>query len=90
MNPMNEHERVRRLGDEIGYGRLMQLAEEIWREVAVAQGTPGSEHTIGPCAVFMVACPHAVKDRNGHCEICCGAGRITRWVKDNLAGKKRG
>lgn len=23
-------------------------------------------------------------DENEHCEICCGAGRTTKWVRDNL------
>ena len=91
-NAMNarEEQEVRRLGEAIGYGRLMQLAEQIWSEKAKEQGTPGSEHTTGPCAAFIVTCPHTFKDRNGHCDICCGSGRITRWVFDNLAVLENG
>lgn len=75
---------VRKIGDAIGYGRLMQLAEEIWSQKAKEQHIDGSEHTVGPCAGNMVPCSHAVKDDNGHCEICCGSGRITKWVNNNL------
>ena len=83
----NEEQLVRRLGDAIGYGRVMQLAEQLWREKLKPDGLEGGEHTTGPCADSMVPCPHPVKDRNGHCEICCGSGRVTKWVRDHLAGK---
>lgn len=89
MRAINSREEslVRTLGDEIGYGRLMQLAEQLWRAKAASQGLPpGGEITNGPCAAFMVPCPHTVKDANGHCEICCGCGRVTKWVARNLAG----
>lgn len=71
---------VRELGDRMGYGRIMQLCEEIWREKAFAQGIGGNEHTIGPCGFFMVPCPHPIKDESGHCDICCGSGRVTKGV----------
>lgn len=77
---------VRSIGDAIGYGRTMQLCEQIWKEKALAQNIPGSEHTTGPCGAFMVPCPHPVLDANGHCEICCGAGRVTKGVLE-LIGK---
>lgn len=77
----HEDQLVRALGEMIGYGRMMQLAERIWREKAAAQGLAGSEITNGPCAAFMVPCPHTAKDANGHCEVCCGAGRVTKWVR---------
>lgn len=82
MRRLTEERLVRDLGDAIGYGRLMQLAEEIWRDKAIADGTPGSEITTGPCAAFMIACscPPSGLDRNGHCEWCCGSGRVTRLV----------
>lgn len=85
-----EHQVVRFLGDQIGYGRTMQLAEEIWREKLTAQGLAGGEHTTGPCAAFMVACSHPVRDANGHCEVCCGCGRVTKWVAANLGPREVG
>lgn len=82
MNHLNAKEAmaVRELGDRIGYGRLMQLAEQEWREFAASKGLDGSEHTVGTCAAFLVPCPHPIKDSSGHCDICCGSGRITKGV----------
>lgn len=78
---MSEKSLVTLVGDSIGYGRTMQLCEEIWREKEVLRtGKSGGEHTTGPCAFFMVPCPHTIKDEMGHCDICCGAGRITKGV----------
>lgn len=91
-----EEEAVRRLGDQIGYGRLMQAAEAVWRRKAIAQGTPGSEHTTGPCAAAMVPCPcrtggaednHPEWFTGGHCDWCCGAGRVTKRVADAMRAK---
>lgn len=87
----NEETAVRDLGNSIGYGRLMQLAEQIWKAVAIAGGVPGSEHTTGPCAVFMVPCQcRELKkpqlDSNGHCDWCCGAGRVTERVRQAQRG----
>ena len=79
---------VRMLGDKIGYGRLMQLTEETWREKTEFKG---SEFAIGACVSFMVPCDHSIKDAQGHCELCCGAGRVTKGVKalaDEVRGKE--
>lgn len=84
-----EESRVRSLGDAIGYGRMMQLAERLWREKVTPDGHAGSEHTVGPCAAFMVPCPNTVLDDNGPCEICCGSGRVTKWVAENLTKRRR-
>lgn len=82
MKPYNDSckEAVRELGDRIGYGNMMHLAEQVWREKLIPQGLEGGEFAHGPCVAFMVPCPHPVKDHNGHCDICCGAGRITKGV----------
>lgn len=75
-----EEDAVCKLGDRIGYGRMMQLAEQLWRKKLKMSGLEGGEHTTGPCAAFMVPCPHPKKaeDVNGHCDLCCGAGRVTK------------
>lgn len=77
-----EENAVRTLADEIGYGRTMQLAEQLWRKKLATTGLEGGEHTTGPCATFMVPCPHPPtgRDANGHCDWCCGCGRITKRV----------
>jgi hypothetical protein len=82
--PTLEGERVRDLCEQIGYGRVMQLAEALWGAKLRAAGMAGGEHTVGPCAALMVRCHHPVQDDNGHCEVCCGAGRVTKWVAANL------
>lgn len=70
---------VRQLGDRIGYGRIMQLAAQIW-----AEQQPGQQFAIGPAASAVVPCTHPVLDENRHCEVCCGAGHVTKWVAENL------
>lgn len=77
-----EENAVRQLGNEIGYGRMMQLAEQVWRKKLMADGLAGGEHTTGPCAAFMVPCPHPERDANGHCDWCCGAGRIAKRIAE--------
>jgi hypothetical protein len=64
----------------------MQLAEQVWHEHNEAEKLVGSEHTVGPCAAFMVPCQCVVEkepelDDNGHCEWCCGAQRVTEFVR---------
>jgi hypothetical protein len=76
-----ETDAVRALGNRIGYGRLMQLAEDIWHEKARADNIPGSELTVGTAGAFLVPCPHPEPDANGHCAWCCGVGRITQRVR---------
>ncbi len=84
----NEKESVMWAGKEMGFGRLMQLAEECWREIAISKGLHGSELTVGTCAAFLVPCPHTIKDDHGHCDICCGSGRITKGVFELLSEKR--
>lgn len=72
-----ERELVRRIGNRIGYGRTMQLCEELWREEMEKMGHPGSERTLGTCARFLVACPC---DDVVQCDWCCGSGRVTERV----------
>lgn len=74
-----EERDVRELGDRIGYGRMMQLAEQIWR--TLPYGDKGA-HSVGPCVGLLVKCPHPKngRDKNGHCEWCCGSGRVTERV----------
>jgi len=74
---LEEARRVRELGEAIGYGRMMQLAERIWNSKM-----PGAAHSVGPCVAELVPCPHpkSGRDRNGHCDWCCGSGRVTKKV----------
>ncbi len=87
----NERSLVRALGDMIGYGRMMQLAEQCWRSKLESDGLEGGEHTTGPCAAMMVPCPHPEngRDANGHCDWCCGAGRVTKKVRAAMEAHSR-
>lgn len=75
----SEEVMVVRLGNQIGYGRMMQLAEQAWRKLLATKypGTEGGEHSVGPCVSALVPCPckNPVK-----CDWCCGAGRVTERV----------
>jgi len=79
-----EENAVRQLGDAIGYGRVMQLAGQLWGEALVSRGhPPGGEFAIGPCVAFVVPC-RCTEDRGDadeHCDWCCGAGRVTERVR---------
>lgn len=66
---------VETLGEQIGYGRLMQLAERIWD-----WKQPGSAHSVGPCTSMLIHCPHVIRQSDEHCDWCCGSGRVTRRV----------
>jgi hypothetical protein len=69
-----EEKAVRELGDRIGYGRMMQLAEQIWR--TLPYGDKGA-HSVGPCVGLLVPCPHP---DGPNCDWCCGSGRVTKRV----------
>jgi hypothetical protein len=82
MSSNDEERAVRDLGERIGYGRVMQLVEKIWNAKV-----PGGAHSHGPCVAFLVPCPCPAsgRDANGHCEWCCGAGRVTARVARAMA-----
>ena len=50
---MTERELVKNLGDQIGYGNMMWLAHELWKEMLVSEGYPTSGAFIPalPCDV---------------------------------------
>lgn len=77
-----ERRAVREIGDRLGYGRVMQLCEEIWVEKLKREGigTNGSgAKSVGPCVGMLVPCP--CTDRVS-CDWCCGAGRVTKRVAE--------
>lgn len=79
-----EEARVAFLADSIGYGRTMQLCEQLWREKLAPQGHEGGEHSVGCCAVFLVPCPCVTRE-GGSCDWCCGSGRVTKKVLEAMS-----
>jgi hypothetical protein len=72
---------VRDLGERIGYGRMMELAEQEWRTKLAGTGYPsGGEFSVGPCAADLVSCPCPA---NG-CDWCCGTKRVTKKVLEAI------
>jgi len=69
----NEERRaVRELGDRIGYGRVMQLASEIWQLKASNEGREGEGLAVGPHIGVTVPCGCTSK-----CDWCGSAGWLT-------------
>lgn len=85
----NERERraVEVMGERMGFGRIMQLAHQIWNE-----RQPGMAHVKGPCDAETVRCDH--NGAEGHkCDWCAGAGWVTKRVSEamkNADALKRG
>jgi len=81
--------KVKELGSQIGYGRIMHLCEELWRESLLQKDLPpGGEFTIGPCAAAMVPCGC---ETPAYCDWCCGTRKLTKHVKivkDRVQGIK--
>ncbi len=77
---------VKVMGEKIGFGRMMQLGEKLWREHLGPLGIAGGEHSVGPCVALLVQCPHPdVEDATaGGCDWCCGSGRVTKRVLDAM------
>ena len=75
-----EEAEVRALGQRMGYGRIMQLGQQLWREQLAKIGHAGGEFSTGPCVSMMVACP-CTKKNNGGCDWCGGTGLVTKRVR---------
>lgn len=72
-------DKVYKLGKEIGFGRLMDLASKCWRESLAQIGFEGGEFVTGPCRSGTVPC--ICKDR-AKCQYCRGCGWLTKAVKE--------
>ena len=81
-----EEELVQKLGRQIGYGRIMQLCEQLWaKDLKDKYNIEGGEKTSGPCAGLLVPCPC-----NGNsCDWCCGTHRVTKRVRKAMLKEKK-
>lgn len=74
---------VKAVGDFTGYGNMMVLTQELWRDTALDDGyLAGSEFAIGPCVASTVACACADP---ANCEWCMGCGWLTGRVAHERA-----
>jgi hypothetical protein len=81
-NNSAEREAVRQLAEDqgIGYGNMMNLARDLWRELLarINPGTEGGEFAVGPCVGSTVPCGCEVRHE---CDWCEGCGWLTEHVK---------
>ena len=73
----SEKQLVRLLGNSVGYGKMMLLASQLWRERLEPVGGSGGEFVVGPCRAATVAC-----GCQSGCDWCGGAGWLTHHVAD--------
>lgn len=77
-----EKQAVMDLGKRIGFGRIMQLAQQLWGESLKEQGLGGGEFAYGPCVAMLVDCICVEnKTRRSGCDWCCGTGKVTKKVR---------
>jgi len=85
-----EREAVRRLAEDggVGYGNMMKLARDLWRELLVKNHpeAEGGEFAVGPCVAMTVPCGCKVPHK---CDWCCGSGWLTERVKQAKDASKR-
>lgn len=68
-----EIEVIRSLGEQIGFGNMMDLASRIW-----AEDVSGGAFVVGPAKALTVEC--GCESPKG-CDWCCGTGWLTKHVK---------
>ncbi|MCW2194978.1 hypothetical protein AB7M45_007751 [Bradyrhizobium elkanii] len=91
MTSIDEEQAVRELGERIGFGRMMQLGERLWRENLGRHEVGdlrGGEFSVGPAVASLVPCPHPDQVDDGHCVWCCGSGRVTKRVLASMQVKR--
>ena len=83
---MNEYaEKVKSLGETIGYGMAMQLCEELWGDMLERElGKSGGQQAVYCAVSMLVPCYGCEPARRlgSTCDWCCGAGRVTRKVSE--------
>lgn len=75
-----EETEVRAVCDKIGYGRVMRLASELWKEKLAKSGGSGGEFVIGACAALTVVCQCMATSVRVNCDWCEGTGWVTKHV----------
>lgn len=84
---VDEDARVRALGEAIGYGNMMVLAQRLWAEdLQKKYGLDGGgAFAVYCCEAFLVPCPGCKKVASPKdCDWCCAAGRVTKKVAEAI------
>lgn len=82
---MTEEEAVQALGDRIGYGQMMRLAEACWRNLLAQRGIAGGEFASYCCVAMLEPCQGCLLVEEGeHCQWCCGARLVTKRVNEAI------
>lgn len=81
---MSHKDTVMRLGEQIGFGNLMDLARDAWRDVLARDwpGCEGGEFQVGPCVTMTIEC-----GCERGCDWCAGSMWLTKHVKQIKDGK---
>lgn len=78
-----ETKAVQELAERSGYGFVMQIASELWKDKDAT-----SAISTGPCFGFLVRCPHPGSDGDVYCDWCCGSGYVTERVMQAIKQAK--
>lgn len=83
---LKDNDRIKELGERMGFGALMTLVHHYWRMRLRATASEGAEYVIGPAAVMTTSCGCPSPE---FCEWCCGCGWLTKRVKAEKTKRKR-
>lgn len=84
---IDEDVRVKALGQAIGYGNMMVMAQRLWAEdLKTKYGLDGGgAFAVYCCEAFLVPCPGCKKVPSPKdCDWCCAAGRVTKKVAEAI------
>jgi len=76
---MSDKGLVKELGHIIGFGNMMHLAQECWKELDIPES---GVFAVGPCLGFTVPC---WCNEPQDCDFCAGSGWVTKGVFRALA-----
>lgn len=88
----NERHLVKEIADVIGHGRLFQVAQQLWAADLAINHMDGGEFAFGPCVANTVicGCEYEPKNPSNSCRWCCGAGWLTKHVREVQIAQSEG
>lgn len=82
-----EAQYVHELCMRFGFGRIMQLASDLWGKRLKDEDIEGGALTVGPATGELVPCVCLEEKYPGTCIWCCGTGTLTKAVHTLVADK---